>query len=75
MQSSEWLQLNLVEETAAGARAAEAGDFLVLQRELVVVSDLLACADLALRVDDDLLRALHLNHLRDAVGLKAENRK
>ena len=67
--------MDSIEVAAAGARATEAGDLVVLEWELVVVGDLLAGSDLALRVDHNFLRTLHLNHLRVAVWLQRMFRK
>ena len=49
--------------------AAAARYFGVLERELVVVGDLLVALDLASRVDDDLLLAFDGDDLRIAVWL------
>lgn len=59
----------LVESAAAALGAAQAGDLGVLDRELVVVGDLLVDADRLLRVDDDLLLRLDGDDLGVAVGL------
>lgn len=62
---------DLVEGPPAVLRAAQAGDLDVLDRELVVIGDLLIDVDVLLRVDDDLLLRLHCDHLGIAVGLWA----
>lgn len=63
------LRWRLVERPAAVLGAAQAGDLLVLDGELVVVCDLLVDVDGLPRVDDDLLLRLHRDHLGVTVGL------
>ena len=68
-------QSGSVEEALAQTTAAEAGQLLVLDRELVVVGDLFSRNDVSLRVDDDFLRAVHQDHLGSAVRLNNERAK
>ncbi|KAB1263260.1 hypothetical protein Cadr_000023846 [Camelus dromedarius] len=58
--------------TAAALGAAQTRDLVVLQRELVVVGDLLIHANGLLGVDHDLLLGLDGDHLGVAVGLQDE---
>lgn len=60
----------LVERPPAVLGATEAGDLDVLNRELIVIRDLLVDIDVLLGVDDDLLLRLHRDHLGVAVGLR-----
>lgn len=62
----------LVEGPPAVLGATEAGDLDVLDRELIVVCDLLVDVDVLLRVDDNLLLRLHCDHLGIAVGLQGK---
>lgn len=62
--------VGLVECTAATGRTAQARDLFVLERELVVVRNLLVHPDRLLRVDDDLFLRLDRNHFSVTVGLK-----
>lgn len=70
LTSSAFGTRGLVEGPPAVLGATEAGDLDVLDRELVVVRDLLVDVDVLLRVDDNLLLGLHRDHLGVAVGLQ-----
>lgn len=60
---------SLIQRSPAALRPAQTRDLLVLQRELVVVGDLLVDADRLLRIYYNLLLALDRDHLGIAVGL------
>lgn len=60
----------LVERPAAVLGPAQTRDLVLLQRELVVVGDLLVDGDGLLRVDHDLLLGLKGDDLGVTVGLK-----
>lgn len=63
-----------VDETPTLFRATVTGDagrLIRLQRELVVVAELLPHPHVALGVDDDLLGALHRDDARRAAGVAA----
>lgn len=63
-----------VEVLAASARAARARDLVLLDGELVVVSELLAARDAAQREDDDVLLTQDVNHTGVTVGLPKQGR-
>ena len=58
-----------VERPSTVGSSTEARDLVVLDRELVVVSDLLSHGDVSLGVDDNLLEHPKVDHLGIAVGL------
>ena len=61
-------QLGSVEGAATSLGAAEAGNLVLLDGELVVVGDFLARVDLLLGEDDNLLLPVHLDHLQGKRG-------
>lgn len=65
----------LVQCPAAVLRPTQAGDLVVLQRELVVVGDLLVDGDGLLRVDHNLFLGLYCDYLGVAVWLEEQSNK
>lgn len=61
-----------VERPPAVGSATQARDLLVLDGELVVVSDLLSHGYVSLGVDDYLLASAEVDHLGIAVGLEGD---
>lgn len=66
---------SLVERSAAVLRSTQAGDFVLLQGEFVVVGDLLVNGDRLLGVDHDLLLRLYGDDFSVAVWLRKEDFK
>lgn len=64
----------LIQRSLALCRPTQTDDLLLLDRELVVIRDLLAARYRLLGVNDDLLLRLHSDDLCIAVGLEARKR-
>lgn len=60
----------LIEKAPTLRRSAQTNNLLFLQGKLVVISDFFSHTNWLLRIDDNLLLALHSNHFRVAIRLR-----
>lgn len=75
MESVRVLKQMLIQRSPTVLCPTQTGDLLVLNGELVVISDLLVDINGLSGVDHDLLLRLHCDNLCITVGLKKTNKK